>query len=73
MTSKNDITGDVIKTKISNGKKFKEGFEGIDWSVKLEVTKPTPDKPVQLELDFDEDRIDIIGQNGPTGDHYEEK
>jgi hypothetical protein len=25
----------------------------------------------QLELDFDEERIDRIGQNGNTGEHYE--
>lgn len=24
----------------------------------------------QLELPFDEDRMDIIGTNGNTGDHY---
>lgn len=24
----------------------------------------------QLELDFDEERIDIIGQNGGDGEHY---
>lgn len=25
----------------------------------------------QLEIDFDEERIDIIGQNGNNGEHYE--
>ena len=25
----------------------------------------------QMELDFDEERIDRIGQNGNTGEHYE--
>ena len=24
-----------------------------------------------MALDFDENRADIIGQNGPTGDHYD--
>ena len=24
----------------------------------------------QMELDFDEERIDIIGQNGGDGEHY---
>lgn len=24
----------------------------------------------QMTLDFDEERVDIIGQNGPTGEHY---
>ena len=57
MASINDITGDKIKTKVGNDDRFKEGFEGIDWAVKLEVTKSTADKPVeptQLELDFGE-------------------
>lgn len=26
----------------------------------------------QMELDFDEERIDTIGQNGNTGEHYGE-
>ena len=48
MASYNDITGDVLVSKVIN-KNFDKGFDGIDWSVKLE---PTP--PVQLELDFEE-------------------
>ena len=48
MASHNDITGDVLVSKVYT-KKFGKGFDGIDWSVKLE---PTP--PVQLELDFEE-------------------
>jgi hypothetical protein len=71
MASKNDITGDKIQTKVGNNDKFKEGFEGIDWSVKLEVTKPTPDKPVEPTEEWDEKRIDIIGSNGNIG--YEEE
>jgi len=48
MASHNDVTGDALVSKVYT-KKFGEGFDGIDWSVKLE---PTP--PVQLELDFEE-------------------
>jgi hypothetical protein len=69
MAARNDITGDLIKTRVGNSDNFKKGFDGIDWSVKLEDTvAPTnqPVEPVQLEL-FDEDRIDIIGQNGNIG------
>lgn len=70
MAARNEITGDLIKTKVGDSDKFKKGFDGIDWSVKLEDTVATSDKPVepvQLELDFDEERIDIIGQNGNIG------
>jgi len=73
MTARNEITGDLIKTRVGNSDNFKKGFDGIDWSVKLEDVTPTTNQPVestQLELDFDEDRIDIIGQNGNIG--YEE-
>lgn len=34
-----------------------------------EPTK-APEVPPILEEDWDEDRIDIIGQNGNTGEHY---
>lgn len=73
MAARNEITGDLIKTRVGNSDKFKKGFDGIDWSVKLEDVTPATNQPVeptQLELDFDEDRIDIIGQNGNIG--YEE-
>jgi hypothetical protein len=48
MASHNDITGDVLVSKVIN-KNFDVGFGVIDWSVKLE-----PTVPVQLELDFEE-------------------
>jgi hypothetical protein len=73
MAARNEITGDLIKTRVGNSDNFKKGFDGIDWSVKLEDVTPATNQPVeptQLELDFDEDRIDIIGQNGNIG--YEE-
>jgi hypothetical protein len=72
MAARNEITGDLIKTRVGNSDNFKKGFDGIDWSVKLEDDKSTTNQPVdttQLDL-FDEDRIDIIGQNGNIG--YEE-
>jgi len=49
MASHNDITGDVLVSKVIN-KNFDNGFDGIDWSVKLEPKKPM----VQLELEVDE-------------------
>jgi hypothetical protein len=69
MAARNEITGDLIKTRVGNSDKFKKGFDGIDWSVKLEDVTPAPTEPVeptQLDL-FDEDRIDIIGSNGNIG------
>lgn len=73
MAARNEITGDLIKTRVGNSDNFKKGFDGIDWSVKLEDVTPATNQPVeptQMELDFNEDRIDIIGQNGNIG--YEE-
>lgn len=35
-TSKNDVTGDLIKTR-HNTEGFSQGFDGIDWAVKLEA------------------------------------
>ena len=70
MASHNDITGDVLVSKVIN-KNFDKGFDGIDWSVKLEPT--LKDKPlVQSDVAFDEERIEIISQNGNDGLHYEE-
>jgi len=38
MVSKNDITGDSILSK-SSSKAFDKGFDGIDWSVKLDTPR----------------------------------
>lgn len=54
--SKNDITGDEIKSKLPS-KEYEEGWERIF-------------KQRQLDL-FDEERIDIVGSNGNNGEHYE--
>jgi hypothetical protein len=45
-TSINDITGDKIQTKAKQPSKFDQGYEGIDWSVKLvpETTKTNKNK-----------------------------
>lgn len=32
-----------------------------------------PDEDQNSDADWDEDRIDVIGQNGPTGEHYKIK
>lgn len=36
MAARNDITGDLIKSRVGDTDKFKKGYDGIDWSVKLE-------------------------------------
>lgn len=75
MTARNDITGDLIQSKL-NSKAFEDNFDRIFGKKnKVDGANSTTDKPVepvQLELDFgDEHRIDIIGQNGNDGNHYE--
>ena len=60
MASKNDITGDVLQSRM-NSKEFEENFDRIFRS-HLKEHKETHE---QLA------RIDTIGQNGNTGDHYE--
>ena len=50
MTSKNDITGDWIKSK-PHSKQFDENFDRI--------------------FRKKESRIDVVGQNGNEGIHYE--
>jgi hypothetical protein len=54
MATKNDITGDSIISK-TNTKQYEDNWDKIFGKKK---------KPEEL---FDEDRIDIIGQNGNIG------
>lgn len=61
MTAKNDITGDEIKTKGVVTQQFRDNFDRIFGKQKDVVEWPE-----------DEERIDRIGQNGPTGEHYDE-
>ena len=75
MSSYNDITGDKIQSR-TNTKQFEDNFDRIFGKKdKNTVGYPplTADKPVEPADDWDEKRMDIIGQNGPTGDHYEGK
>ena len=73
MASYNDITGDKIQSRVNN-KQFEDNFDKIfRQKTKVEPTIPTPDQPVDTTDDWDEKRVDIIGSNGPTGDHYKEQ
>ncbi len=59
--SNNDVTGDALRTKLGSKEqqeKFSEGFDRIFSKKKKTV-------------DWDENRIDTIGQNGNDGLHYE--
>jgi hypothetical protein len=80
MASKNDITGDAIKSRV-NSKEFEDNFDNI--------FRKNPKDPLcdvcgkslagtkecawtSCPLNWDETRIDIIGPNGNEGLHYEE-
>jgi hypothetical protein len=68
--STNPITGDLISTRFGNKEaqeKFDESFDKIFGSKKKTNGGWTP-PPLP---NFDEERIDVIGQNGNDGDHYD--
>ena len=60
MADKNPITGDLLQSRM-NSKEFEENFDRIFRS-HLKDHHETHEKLA---------RIDTIGQNGNTGDHYE--
>ena len=84
MTARNDITKDLIMTK-PNSKEFEENFDRI--FRKQAKPEEALCKVCGKELntveecawtscpkwlaEWDEQRMDIIGSNGPTGLHYE--
>ena len=59
MATKNDITGDLIQSKLNN-KAFEDNFDRI--------FRKTP----ELWTEEDEKRQDIVGQNGNVGYDLEE-
>lgn len=76
MAARNDVTGDLIQTKLGNTEAYADNWDRIFGKKKTTVAEaePTADQPAestQLDL-FDEERIDIIGPNGNEGLHYEE-
>lgn len=54
MAARNDITGDLIKTRVGNTDNFKKGYDGIDWSVKME-DEPETETLDDLGLDITQD------------------
>lgn len=78
MASRNDVTGDLIKSR-KNSKEFEDNFDKIfrknkdplcDVCGKTLSSKGQECAWTGCPLNWDETRVDIIGQNGPTGDHY---
>lgn len=69
MTSKNDITGDVLQSRM-NSKAFEENFDRIFRRKETfeELAKSVKENETLLN---DLSRIDTIGQNGNDGLHYE--
>lgn len=81
MTTRNDVTGDLIKSRV-NSKEFEDNFDTIFRKKPKEPLCDICGKPLDptkecawtgCPLNWDESRVDIIGQNGPTGEHYEEE
>lgn len=79
MASKNNITGDKIKSRVIT-KQFEDNFDRIFrqkdplCDICGKTLKATQECAwTSCPLNWDEARIDIIGQNGSTGDHYEEE
>lgn len=61
MVARNSITGDKIQSK---GVLTKQGED--NWDLIFSKKKKV------VNLDWDESRIDTIGQNGNEGDHYDQ-
>lgn len=75
MVARNDITGDKLQSK-KNTTTYENNWELI-WGKKKKETHDIlkPETKWQgdcIQLDWNEDRIDTIGQNGNEGDHYDQ-
>ena len=64
MASKYSEAGKGSTNKLKNKRAFDDNYDKIDFS-KKEVYFDSDET-----TDWDEDRLDIIGTNGNTGDHY---
>ena len=75
--SRNDITGDSIRSKPLS-KEAEDNWDRIFGKRIKEQKLSNDDMLPEYELDKSSgevkkvSRIDIIGQNGPTGEHYDE-
>lgn len=71
MAAKNDITGDLIKTRGMLSKKGEDAFDQIFGKRDVRGRKIDLNEYPEDDDSWDEARLDIIGQNGPTGLHYD--
>jgi hypothetical protein len=80
MAAHNDITGDLIQSRV-NSKEFEDNFDAIfrkkdaNCNICGKTFASTKECaftgcPLNWDDSWDEARVDVIGQNGPTGDHY---
>jgi hypothetical protein len=63
-TARNDVTGDLLRSKPSTDM-FESGYDRI-WG-----KKNGKNFEKEIITDKDESRIDVVGQNGNDGLHYE--
>jgi len=69
MTAKNDVTGDLLKSKPTT-KQYEDNYDKIFSNDRVARITITTNQPVEHWTEEEEKRIDIIGQNGNTGDCY---
>jgi len=84
MATRNDITGDLIKTKTTKSSAYSDNFDLIFRNKVKEAAPALCDICGKVlndvkecawtgcSLNWDETRIDIIGPNGNEGLHYED-
>jgi len=75
MVARNNITGDKIQSKGVLTKQGEDNWDLIFSKKKKEthdILQPeTKWEGEPIQLDWDESRIDTIGQNGNDGEHYD--
>jgi hypothetical protein len=69
--NRNEITGDLIRTKQKRSTDFDDRFDAIFGKRDFRNRKLTQQlNEYPEDLEWDESRIDLIGANGPSGLHY---
>lgn len=65
MSAYNGVTGDALVTKVGNKEQQQKYSDNYDRIFKKELTE------LDSDTELDEKRINVIGQNGNDGLHYE--